>query len=105
MKKPTHVECFHREWKIPVTGESLAACAALLGCPHWDLEIIQVLEGDDALLRDVPHEFKSVLSGMAYDQGHNAGEEECWGILSGLVYDLLPCIQAFEARVRAHNTP
>ena len=55
------------------------------------------------LLLDVPDEFRGVLSYMAYERGHSGGREEVINILSGLVADLKPCIEAFEKRLLAEN--
>jgi hypothetical protein len=33
---------------------------------------------------------------MAYDRGHNAGEDEVVSILEGLVYELKPAIEKFK---------
>lgn len=52
------------------------------------------------LLKDVPEEFKSAMSYMAYEDGHSAGHEEVINILRGLVSDLLPSIKAFEKRLK-----
>jgi hypothetical protein len=57
----------------------------------------------DELLSQVPIEFRSKLSYMAYEDGHSAGMEEVIGILRGLVADLVEPIQQFEARIRAEN--
>lgn len=48
------------------------------------------------LLEQVPVEFRSVLSNMAYDRDHSAGEDEVVSILEGLVADLKPAIQSFK---------
>ena len=47
------------------------------------------------LLEQVPVEFRSILSEMAYDRGHSAGEDEVVSILRSLVADLKPAIENF----------
>lgn len=49
----------------------------------------------DALLETVPVEFRSVLSYMAYERGHSAGELEVLLILKDLIHDLKPAIEEF----------
>ena len=64
-----------------------------------DRQEVEEVETQETLLRNVPEEFRAVLSGMAYEQGHSAGEAEVLGILRGLVADLLPAIKEFEKRI------
>ncbi len=47
------------------------------------------------LLEQVPVEFRSVLSEMAYDRSHSYGEEEVVSTLASLVYDLKPAIEKY----------
>lgn len=49
----------------------------------------------EELLLCIPEEFHSVLSYMAYERGHNAGEDEVYCILTNLVEDLKPAIEEF----------
>lgn len=51
------------------------------------------------LLGQLPEEFRSCISYMAYDRGHSAGREEVINILSGLVNALLDPIREFEHRI------
>jgi len=53
------------------------------------------------LLIQLPSQFRSAISYMAYERGHSAGHEEVLGILSGLIFDLLPSIQQFEKDIRS----
>jgi len=49
----------------------------------------------DELLLRIPEEFHSILTYMAYERGHNAGEDEVYCILTNLVEDLKPAIKEF----------
>jgi len=49
---------------------------------------------------DTPIEFRSVLSYMAYERGHSAGEDEVFNILSNLVSELKPAIEAYTTRIK-----
>jgi len=51
------------------------------------------------LLKDIPEEFHSRLSYMAYERGHHSGMEECINHLRGLVNDLKDPIAAFQKRL------
>ena len=51
------------------------------------------------LLEQVPVEFRSVLSSMAYDRGHSAGEDEVILILKDLVNELKPAIEQYTQRI------
>jgi len=53
----------------------------------------------DELLWQIPEEFRSCLSYMAYEKGHSAGREEVINILSGLVNALIDPIYEFERRI------
>ena len=65
-----------------------------------DYVTITEMPKTDYILKDIPEEFKSVLSYMAYEQGHSAGESEVDMILRNLAFELKPAIQKFEARIR-----
>ena len=66
-----------------------------------DLEIKSVDTDDqEFILRETPPEFRSILSYMAYERGHSAGESEVARILRELVYDLTPAINEFAKRIR-----
>ena len=52
------------------------------------------------LLNGVPLEFRSTLSGMAYDQGHAGGMDDVINVLSQLVYNLSPAIKDYAISVR-----
>lgn len=66
-----------------------------------DLEVHE-FDPDSAeyILRDVPEEFQSIMSGVAYDRGHSSGKEEVAMILREMVNDFLPAIHAFEKRLK-----
>lgn len=49
----------------------------------------------DELLSQVPEEFRSALSYMAYESGHSAGEEEVLCHLHSLIDGLKPAIKDF----------
>ena len=50
--------------------------------------------------KQIPEEFRSVLSYYAYEKGHSAGEDEVFLILENLWNELKPCVKAFEERIR-----
>ncbi len=52
------------------------------------------------IMGGIPEEFQSILSYMAYERGHSAGEDEILRILGSLVYDFRPAIEKFENRIR-----
>jgi len=88
----------HKEWGIARTGATKEDAANKIGCQVDDLTFTEI-EKEDYILMDVPEEFKSRLSYMAYEDGHAYGQEEVESKLSDLVNDLLPCIKAFEKRL------
>ena len=88
----------HLVWGINRTGTSKENVAYQIGCEVDDLTFTEI-EKTDYLLRDVPEEFKSRLSYMAYEDGHAYGQDEIESKLSDLVSDLLPCIKDFEKRL------
>ena len=45
----------------------------------------QYAKKQEEILKDIPVEFHSALSYYAYEQGHSAGLDECFGVLQGLV--------------------
>jgi hypothetical protein len=51
------------------------------------------------ILKDIPEEFKSALSYMAYERGHSAGNEEIVNELRGLVSDLQQAIEDYTKRI------
>ena len=51
-------------------------------------------------LSEVPAQFWSALSNIAWEQGHSAGYEETLGILRVLISALRPSIQQFEKDIR-----
>ena len=93
------IKAIHKEWKIIKYGKSLQEIADKLGCSVSDFEVLVTYSETDWILRDVPEEFRSRLSYMAYERGHSAGESEITLILEELVSNLLPCIKAFEERL------
>ena len=88
----------HKEWGITGTGTSKEDVVNQIGCSIDDLNFTE-MEKTDYLLRDVPEEFKSRLSYMAYEDGHASGQDEIESKLSDLVSELLPCIKDFEKRL------
>ena len=89
----------HKEWGIARTGTSKEDVVNKIGCDTVDDLTFTEIEKTDYLLRDVPEEFKSRLSYMAYEDCHAYGQDEIESKLSDLVSDLLPCIKAFEKRL------
>lgn len=86
-----------------INSEPFATKEELLNHHSWaeDLVIQEInVDDSDYILRDVPEEFKSSLSWMAYDRGHSWGENEVACILRGLVDDLLPAILAYGIRMK-----
>jgi hypothetical protein len=63
-----------------------------------DLVIEETTESE-LLLKSIPEEFVSVLSYMAYERGHSAGESEVALYLRDLIYDLKPAIDKYTARL------
>lgn len=58
----------------------------------------------DESLADLPTEFQSVISGIAYDRGHSAGYEEVMGHIDELVSAFSGPIANYRARIeRASN--
>jgi hypothetical protein len=88
----------HKAFGLVGVGTSAQDAADKIGFPIDEL-IITEMEKTDYLLRDVPEEFKSRLSYMAYEDGHAYGQDEIESKLSDLVSDLLPCIKDFEKRL------
>lgn len=76
----------------------------LLQATDWaeDLVIAEIPE-IEYLLSQIPEEFRSTLSYMAYEKSHAYGEEETNLTLKSLILDLKPSIDKFEARVRAEK--
>lgn len=60
-------------------------------------------EKENELLKDVPVEFHSVLSYMAYDHSHSGGYEEVLNTLTNYVHQLSQAITAYGNR-RAKET-
>lgn len=86
---------YHKDWKINHEASNLASAAFYLGCDEKDLAVIKTWTEEEYILKDIPIQFHSVLSQMAYEKGHHAGESECMSILRELVYDLKPAIDKF----------
>lgn len=63
-----------------------------------DTEFIQKHQG---ILSEVPPEFHSALSKLAWDRGHSGGNNEIICVLEDLVGALQKPIQNFEERIRA----
>ena len=86
----------HKNWNLEIEASGLGEAALLLGCEEIDLSIIKTWTDEEYILKDIPQCFHGILSCMAYERGHSAGEEECLRILRGLVYDLAPAINKFK---------
>lgn len=54
---------------------------------------------ESELLARLPEDFRSTISYMAYERGHAYGYNEVLGHVESLVYDLLPAIEAYTARI------
>lgn len=80
-----------------------AAAIAYFRVAKEDLVVLEEMDDTQYILKDVPKEFQATLSYMAYERGHYAGQEECNCILRRLVFDLLPTIRKFEARIRRES--
>lgn len=63
----------------------------------------QFTEREIELLQKVPTEFRSTLSAEAYDRGHANGREEVLMALDDMIDKLLPCIEAYAARIRGEQ--
>ena len=57
------------------------------------------------LLDDLPIEFRSAISYMAYESGHSAGYEEVINYVRGLVADLEGPIKKFQERIIRDSQP
>jgi len=86
----------HKTWNINVLGKTPKECADSIGCEIADLKL-EEMEKTDYLLLQVPEEFRSLLDSMAY--------ERVEAILTDLIHDLAPMIQAFEKRIRSEVRP
>ena len=60
-------------------------------------------EKQTELLNELPEEFKSVISGMAWERGHSAGYEEVVLYLQDYVNELKDPIKKFEERIRTKS--
>lgn len=58
-------------------------------------------DSEDYIMRNIPKEFHSTLSYMAYDRGHSAGESECRLYLRELVSELQKPIEEFRKNLLA----
>jgi len=97
----------HKAWKVTAAGSTQDEVLNKMGCDRSDLPDItfETQENTDYLLLQVPEEFRGKLSYMAYERGHSAGESEVELILTELIYELKPVIQAFEKRIRSEVRP
>lgn len=93
------IQGYHPEWAISNTGDSKEDVVRQFGCDESELRFTEI-DRSEFLLSMVPEEFRSRLSYMAYERGHSAGEAEVEMILGSLVGDLLPCITAFQDRLK-----
>lgn len=93
----------HATWGLNYWGNSAQEVAKEIGANESDLSCIQELSETDFILKDIPIEFKSVLSYMAYERGHSAGENEINLVLRGLVSDLTPAINEFKKNLTTTN--
>lgn len=100
MKTKTYYQALSSNYKLPA-NDFFESEKELKEHYSWveDLEIKEFTESDYWLLQ-VPLEFRSTLSYMAYESGHSAGEDEILSILKNLIADLKPAIEKFEARLK-----
>lgn len=54
----------------------------------------------ESILKDIPNEFKFVISSIAWEQGRDEGYEETIGILENIVSNFEKPIRDFEQRIR-----
>jgi hypothetical protein len=52
------------------------------------------------ILESLPVEFRSYVSGAAWDSGHSAGHVEVIGIARGMALNLRPCIEQYTKRLK-----
>lgn len=64
-----------------------------------DKLVIEELDYNDWILQQVPEEFRSTLSYMAYECGHSSGEAEVQMLLESLINDLAPVIEKYTKRI------
>ena len=91
----------HSIWKVSSKGYSKAEVAEKMGADVEDIDFVEYSEVE-YILKDVPTEFRSVLSYMAYERGHSAGEDEVVLHLKELVSNLKPAIDAYTIRLSKH---
>lgn len=91
---------FHDKWSMIVDGTSIEDAARKIKAEIADLSLAKTYTEEEYILKDVPAEFHSALSSMAYERGHSAGEYECMLHLRDLVFDLLPAIEAYAKKFR-----
>ena len=71
--------------------------------PAMTAEEFNIKEAE--ILKDLPEEFRSAISTMAYERGHSAGYEECLIHVEGYVNDLKKPIEEFKERVARNSQP
>lgn len=91
----------HEEWNMDCSGETQKNAAKSIGAEVNELRFVKSMTELEIELERVPEEFRSVLSFMAYQRGHSAGDDEVLGVLQGLINDLEPAINAYTERLRA----
>ena len=92
-----------KEWNLYTNyRKTKEECENDLGCGLENLTFEEINETDHLLLQ-VPDEFRSTLSYMAYERGHSAGESEVLGILRELIYDLKPAIDKYTERLNKNS--
>jgi len=50
----------------------------------------------NSLLKDIPKEFHSLVTGLSWEQGHSSGHSNVLEIADDIVVFLLPCIEKYK---------
>ena len=67
--------------------------------PPPPMTLEEYLEKQKEILVDIPEEFHSSFSYIAYDRGHSGSYDECIIHLQDLVSNLKPAIEKFKSRL------
>jgi hypothetical protein len=95
----------HDEWNMDCSGETQRDAAKSIGAEVNELRFVKSMTEQEIELERVPEDFRSVLSFMAYQRGHSAGDDEVLVVLQGLINDLEPAIKSYTERLRAAEYP
>lgn len=87
-------------WELFESIEEMRQCFSYLSDEEFEAKKYEIdIDKPEYIMRNIPDEFKSVLSMRAYDSGHSAGEDEVISILRGLVSDFEKPIKDYTERL------